>query len=137
MAPVVLRGTINLDASTSVSNKRPSFDNDEFLHIYIEDISQVPTTPNAQEHLKSNGSILLGETKIQLAQDHEFPLEFQCEYDPTKASNGQFDKLCKDGLIVVAAEVDADGREMTMFWLKSGPKKFEQNIKLILTDSYQ
>jgi hypothetical protein len=70
-------------------------------------------------------------------RDHKFPLEFQCEYDPTKVSNGQFDKLCEDGLIVVGAEVDGDGRDITTFWLKSGPQKFQQNIKLVLTDSYQ
>ena len=128
---------IDLAMSASTSNKPPSFDNDEYLQIYIEDISQVPRRPSTEEHLKSNGSILLGETKIQLAREHEFPFKFQCEYDPTKASNGQFDKLCEQGLIVVAAEVNADGREMTMLWLKSGPKKFEQNIKLTITDSYQ
>ncbi len=138
MASTILRGTVDLVvSSTSKSNEQPSFSNDETLHIYIEDISQVPKTDTAQEHPKDSGSDLLGEITINLSRDHTFPLEFQCEYDPGKVSNGQFDKLCNEGLIVVGAEVDADGRDMTTFWLKSGPKKFEQNIKLTLTDSYQ
>jgi hypothetical protein len=136
MSSTTLNGTIDLVLPESKSSEQPLFDNDEILHIYVEDISQVPTTESAQEHPKSSGSILLGETTIHLAQDHKFPLEFQCKYDPTTASNGQFDKLCKEGLIVVAAEIDADGRDMTKFWLKSGPKKFEKNIKLTLTNSY-
>ncbi len=138
MAPDILCGTVDLVVSpTSESNKQLSFDNDQVLHIYIEDISQVPQTDTAQEHSKTSGSVLLGETIINLSRENKFPLEFQCEYDPGKASNKQFEKLCKEGLIVVGAEVDADGREMTMFWLKSGPKKFEENIKLTLTDSYK
>jgi hypothetical protein len=136
MSSSTLNGTIDLVLSASTSSEQPSFDNDEILHIYIEDISQVPTTASDQEHPKSSGSILLGETAIHLEQNHKFPLAFECKYDPTKASDGQFDKLCKEGLIVVAAEVDADGRDMTVFWLKSGAKKFEQNIKLALTNSY-
>jgi hypothetical protein len=137
MSLTILHGTVDIEVSpTSESNGQSLFDNDETLQIYIEDISKVPRGPSAQEHLKSSGSILLGETSINLSRNHKFPLEFQCEYDPTKASNGQFDKLCKEGLIVVGAEVNADGRDMTTFWLKSGPKNFEQNIKLTLTDSY-
>ena len=137
MSSFILHGTIDLAPLAPTSNKQPSFDNDEILHIYIEEISQVQNTAAAQEHPESSGSISLGKTEIQLAREQKFPLEFQCEYDPSKASNSQFDQLCKEGLIVVVAEIDADGREMTMFWLKFGPKKFEQNIKLILTDSYE
>jgi hypothetical protein len=138
MASAILRGTVDLVVSSaSESNKQLSFDNDETLHIYIQDISEVPNTDTAQEHPKACGSVLLGETSINLSRNHEFPLEFQCEYDPGKISNSQFDKLCNEGLIVVGAEVDAEGREMTKFWLKSGPKKFEQNIKLTMTDAYQ
>jgi hypothetical protein len=138
MAPDILHGTINLVVSPATEpNKQISFDNDEVLHIYIEDISDVPKNATAQEHPKSNGSTLLGETSINLSREHKFPLEFQCEYDPTKVSNSQFDKLCKEGLIVIGAEVSTDGREMTTFWLESGVQKFEQNIKLTLTDSYQ
>ncbi|CAF1096681.1 unnamed protein product [Adineta steineri] len=136
MSSNILHGTINLSFSSSTSNKEPSFGDDEALHVYIEDISQVPKTENAQEHPKSNGSILLGETKIQLGHNNKFPLKFECEYDPTKASHGEFDKLCKKGLIIIGADINAEGREMTMFWLKSGEQKFEQNIKLTLTDSY-
>ncbi len=135
MSSAVLHGTIDLISSES--DKQPSFDSDEFLHIHITDISQVPKTSTAHEHPKSYGSILLGETLIKLAQDNKFPLEFQCEYDPTKASNGQFDKLCRDGLVTVDAEINTEGRAMTIFWLKSGEQKFQQNIKLTLTDSYE
>ncbi len=135
MSSAVLHGTINLISSES--DKQPSFDNDEMLHIYIADISQVPKTSTAHEHPKLYGSILLGETIIKLEEDNKFPLEFQCEYDPKKASNGQFDKLCGDGLVTVGAEINTEGRGMTIFWLKSGEQKFEQNIKLTLTDSYQ
>jgi hypothetical protein len=137
MAQAILRGTVDIVVSPDSELKKPlSFDGDEILHIYIEDISQVPKTDIAQEHPKSYDSILLGETRINLSQNHKFPLEFQFEYDSTKVSNGQFDKLCDEGLIVVGAEVNADGRDMTTFWLKSGAQKFEQNIKLTLTDSY-
>ena len=136
-SPAVLHGTINLVLSASESQEQSPFDNDETLHIYIHDVSQVSKTANAQEHPKSDGYILLGETYIQIAQEQKFPLEFQFEYDRTKASNGQFDKLCKEGSIVVGAEVVAEGREMTTFWLQSGAQKFEQNIKLTLTDSYE
>ena len=137
MPPSVLHGTIDIISSESASGKRQSFDSDETLHIYIKDLSQIPRRESALEDPNASGPILLGETTINLAHVGEFPAEFQCEYDPKKASNGQFDQLCENGSIVVAAEISADGREMTTFWLKSGPKKFEQNIKLTLTDIYQ
>ncbi|CAF0845954.1 unnamed protein product [Adineta steineri] len=132
MSSAVLRGTINLVSSVYPLNTSPSFDYGETLCLYVEDRSQVPKTEHAQKYPRYNGSIMLGRKAINLTQDTKFPLEFQCEYDPTKASNNRFDKLCKEGFITVGAEI-IDGRgDMTIYWVVGPDPKFEQNIKLTL-----
>ncbi|CAF1257047.1 unnamed protein product [Didymodactylos carnosus] len=126
----VLKGKVLLDSTDTKIEPHKQLQGDEVLIIYIEDISKLRDVQ--LQHTKKNGGILLGETKIQLKHDQQFPIEFTCDF--TKPQN--FDQLCVDGKIVVGAEIDSESREMQMYWEKAGPVKFQQNIELTVTYMY-